>query len=44
MLLAGQIVGILSASEVLLGLIPSGKVAAFCVQLAAMTARRDSVG
>jgi hypothetical protein len=42
LVLAGQIVGLLSAAEVLLALVPSSKVAAFCVQLAAMKARRDS--
>lgn len=33
---AGQIVGLLAASECLLALLPSNKVAAFCVQLAQM--------
>lgn len=39
--LAGQVVGLLSASEILLALLPSNKVAAFCVQLASLTAARD---
>jgi hypothetical protein len=39
--LAGQVVGLLSAAEVLLALFPSNKVAAFCVQLAAMTAAQS---
>lgn len=34
---AGQIVGLLAASECLLGLLPSSEVAAFCVRLAAMS-------
>jgi len=38
LVLAGQIVGLLAASECLLALLPSGKVAAFCVQLAQMSA------
>jgi len=37
--LAGQVVGLLSASEILLALLPSNEVAAFCVQLASITAR-----
>lgn len=41
MVLAGQVVGLLSSAEVMLALVPSGKVAAFCVQLAAITATRD---
>lgn len=40
--LAGQVVGLLSASEILLALLPSNKVAAFCVQLASLTAARDA--
>lgn len=36
LVLAGQIVGLLCASECLLALLPSNKVAAFCVQLATM--------
>jgi hypothetical protein len=35
--LAGQIVGIMCASEFLLGLFPTNKVAAFCVQLASLS-------
>ena len=34
LVLAGQIVSLMCASEFLLGLFPSNKVAAFCVQLA----------
>jgi len=34
LVLAGQIVGLLCASECLLALLPSNKIAAFCVQLA----------
>jgi hypothetical protein len=37
LVLAGQVVGLLSASECLLALFPSNKVAAFCVRLAAMS-------
>ena len=37
--LAGQVIGILSSSELLLALLPSNEVAAFCVQLASITAR-----
>lgn len=37
MVLAGQIVGLLCASEFLLALFPSNKVAAFCVQIASLT-------
>jgi len=36
LVLAGQIVGLLAAAECLLALLPSNKVAAFCVQLAQM--------
>ncbi len=36
LVLAGQIVGLLTAAESLLALLPSSKVAAFCVQLAQM--------
>lgn len=36
LVLAGQIVGLLAAAECLLALLPSSKVAAFCVQLAHM--------
>jgi hypothetical protein len=36
--LAGQVVGLLCASEFLLALFPSNEVAAFCVQLGSMTA------
>ncbi len=42
LVLAGQVVGLLSASECLLALFPSNKVAAFCVQLATMSAGRDA--
>lgn len=38
LVLAGQIVGMLSASEVLLAMFPSNKVAAFCVYLASLSA------
>ncbi|MBA2320448.1 MAG: hypothetical protein H0V89_04765 [Deltaproteobacteria bacterium] len=38
LVLAGQIVGLLAASESLLALLPSGKIAAFCVHLAQMSA------
>lgn len=37
LVLAGQVVGLLSASECLLALFPSNRVAAFCVRLAAMS-------
>ena len=43
LVLAGQVVGLLSAAECLLALFPSNKVAAFCVQLAAMTAERETL-
>lgn len=39
--IAGQVVGLLSASELLLALLQSDEVAAFCVALAATTARAD---
>jgi hypothetical protein len=39
--IAGQVVGLLSASEFLLALLPSNKVAAFCVHLAVMTAAQS---
>ena len=42
--LAGQAVGLLCASEFLLALFPSNKVAAFCVQLASVTATAAHVG
>ena len=38
--LTGRIVGVLSAAEVLLALVPSNKVAAFCVLLASLVAER----
>ena len=38
LVLAGQVVDLLCASECLLALFPSNKVAAFCVQLASMSA------
>jgi hypothetical protein len=38
--LAGRIVGLLSASEVLLALLPSDKVAAYCVMIASLVAER----
>lgn len=38
LVLAGQIVGLLSVSEVLLAMFPSNKVAAFCVYLASLSA------
>lgn len=41
LLLAGQVVGLLSAAEVLLAVVPSAKVAAFCVQLARFTVTRE---
>jgi len=41
LVLAGQVVGLLSAAECLLALFPSNQVAAFCVQLAAMSAQQD---
>ena len=40
LVLAGQVVGLLSAAECLLALYPSNQLAAFCVQLAALLARR----
>lgn len=42
LVLSGQIVGMLCASECLLALLPSNKVAAFCVQLASMSAAADA--
>ncbi len=42
LVLSGQIVGLLCASECLLALFPSNKVAAFCVQLASMSAAADA--
>ena len=42
LVLAGQVVGLLCASECLLALLPSNKVAAFCVQLASMSAAADA--
>jgi hypothetical protein len=41
LVLAGQIVGLLCASEFLLALFPSNKVAAFCVHLAQLTAASE---
>jgi hypothetical protein len=41
LVLAGQVVGLLCASECLLALFPSNLVAAFCVQLAAMTQQSE---
>jgi hypothetical protein len=41
LVLAGQVVGLLCASECLPALLPSNKVAAFCVQLASMSAAAD---
>lgn len=41
LVLAGQVVGMLSASEVLLAMFPSNKVAAFCVYLASLSAGND---
>jgi len=41
LVLAGQVVGLLCASECLLALLPSNKVAAFCVQLASMSAAEE---
>jgi hypothetical protein len=38
LVLAGQVLGLLSAAESLLALFPSNKVAAFCVQIASMVA------
>lgn len=43
LVLAGQIVGLLSASEVLLAMFPSNKVAAFCVDLASLSANAPAV-
>jgi hypothetical protein len=40
--IAGQVVGVLSAAERLLALFASNEVAAFCVQLAAYGAARES--
>jgi hypothetical protein len=42
LVLAGQVVGLLCASECLLALLPSNKVAAFCVELASMSAAADA--
>lgn len=42
LVLAGQAVGLLCAAECLLSLLPSNALAAFCVQLAAMTAERSA--
>jgi hypothetical protein len=42
LVLSGQIVGLMCASECLLALFPSNKVAAFCVQLASMSAAADA--
>jgi hypothetical protein len=42
LVLAGQVVGLLCASECLLALLPSNKVAALCVQLASMSAATDA--
>ena len=41
LVLAGQVVGLLCTSKCLLALLPSNKVAAFCVQLAFMSAAGD---
>jgi hypothetical protein len=41
LVLSGQVVGLLCASECLLALLPSNKFAAFCVQLASMSAVAD---
>jgi len=43
LVLAGQVVGLLSAAEVLLALFPSNKVAAFCVHLAGLTAASEDL-
>lgn len=37
LVLSGQVIGLLCACECLLALLPSNKVAAFCVQLASMS-------
>jgi hypothetical protein len=42
LVLAGQVVGLLSAAECLLALFPSNEVAAFCVQLAVYGAARET--
>jgi hypothetical protein len=42
LVLAGQVVGLLCASECLLAWLPSNKVAAFCVELALMSAAADA--
>ncbi len=41
LVLAGQVVGLLCASECLLALLPSNEVSAFCVQLASMSAAEE---
>jgi hypothetical protein len=41
LMLAGQVVGMLSAAEMLLAMLPSNKVAAFCVYLASLSAAND---
>ena len=42
LVIAGQVVGVLSAAECLLALFPSNEIAAFCVQLAAFGAANAS--
>jgi hypothetical protein len=42
LVLAGQVVGLLCACECLLALLPSNKVAAFCVQLASMSSAANA--
>lgn len=41
LVIAGQVVGLLCASECLLALLPSNQVAAFCVQLASLAANES---